>query len=134
RRIRSGHGIARRMTIGTLSSGVTRALGYRAAGASSGIKRHSGQGEAPLDLALIVSERPASAAAVFTTNRAQAAPVVLSRRHLQRSAGTARAIVVNSGCANACTGDEGMAAAVEMADATARLVGCAPEEVLVAST
>ena len=52
---------------------------------------------------------PATAAAVFTTNRAQAAPVLVSREHLARSGGVARAIVVNSGCANACTGDDGPA-------------------------
>ena len=122
------------MTTGTLSSGVTTALGFTAAGVGVGIKRQTGQSQLPLDLALIVSDRPATAAAVFTTNRAQAAPVILSRDHLERSAGTARAIIVNSGCANACTGDEGMNVAIEMAGETARLLGCAAEEVLVAST
>jgi glutamate N-acetyltransferase/amino-acid N-acetyltransferase len=122
------------MTIATLSSGVTRALGFRAAGVSAGIKKYSGHGDPPLDLAVIVSDRPASAAAVFTTNRAQAAPVTLSRRHLEQSGRTARAIIVNSGCANACTGDDGMLVAQEMAAETAKLLGCAAEEVLVAST
>ena len=122
------------MTTGTPSSGVTTALGFTAAGVGAGIKRQTGRSELPLDLALIVSDRPATAAAVFTTNRAQAAPVILSRDHLERSAGTARAIIVNSGCANACTGDEGMNVAIEMAGETARLLGCAAEEVLVAST
>jgi len=121
------------MTIGP-TSGVTKPLGFRAAGVSVGIKRHSGQSEPPLDLALIVSDTPATAAAVFTTNRAQAAPVIVSRDHLERSEGTARAIIVNSGCANACTGDAGMTAAVDMAAETARLLGCVAEEVLVAST
>jgi glutamate N-acetyltransferase/amino-acid N-acetyltransferase len=122
------------MTIGTISSGVTKPLGFRAAGVSVGIKRHSGQSEPPLDLALIVSDTPATAAAVFTTNRAQAAPVIVSRDHLERSEGTARAIIVNSGCANACTGHAGMTAAIDMAGETARLLGCVAEEVLVAST
>jgi glutamate N-acetyltransferase/amino-acid N-acetyltransferase len=121
------------MTI-AINSGVTKALGFRAAGVSAGIKKHSGQGDPPLDLAVIVSDRPASAAAVFTTNRAQAAPVTVSRRNLEQSHGTARAIVVNSGCANACTGDDGLAAAVEMGAETARLLGCPAEQVLVAST
>ena len=81
-----------------------------------------------------MSDTPATAAAVFTINKAQAAPVVVSREHLSRSGGTVRAVVVNSGCANACTGDEGMNAAREMAAETARLVGCPVEQVLVAST
>jgi glutamate N-acetyltransferase/amino-acid N-acetyltransferase len=122
------------MTIAIASSGVTKALGFRAAGVSAGIKRHAGTAEPPLDLALVVSDTPATAAAVFTTNRAQAAPVIVSREHLERSDGTARAIIVNSGCANACTGDEGMKVALDMAAETARLVGCAAEQVLVAST
>jgi glutamate N-acetyltransferase/amino-acid N-acetyltransferase len=71
---------------------------------------------------------------VFTTNLVQAAPVVLSREHLARSRGSTRAIVINSGCANACTGDEGMKVAREMAAETARVVGCPIEQVLVAST
>jgi glutamate N-acetyltransferase/amino-acid N-acetyltransferase len=118
----------------TVSSGVTKALGFKAAGVSAGIKRHAGQSEPPLDMALIVSDTPATAAAVFTTNRAQAAPVIVSRDHLERSEGTARAIIVNSGCANACTGAEGMNVALETAAETARLLGCVAEEVLVAST
>ena len=77
---------------------------------------------------------PATASAVFTTNRAQAAPVVVSLEHLARSGGMVRAIIVNSGCANACTGDEGMLVARDMAEETARLVGCPVEQVLVAST
>ena len=122
------------MTTGTISSGVTKALGFRAAGVSAGIKRHTGAADRPLDLALIVSDTSATAAAVFTTNRAQAAPVIVSRNHLERSDGRARAIVVNSGCANACTGTDGMRVALDMAGETARLLGCAAEEVLVAST
>ena len=109
--------------------GVTTPLGYRASGSSAGIKAGHG-----LDLALLVSDTPATAAAVFTTNRALAAPILVSREHLHASGGVARAIVVNSGCANACTGDEGFRAAREMAAETARLVGCSVAEVLVAST
>jgi glutamate N-acetyltransferase / amino-acid N-acetyltransferase len=115
-------------TVGHVTSGVTAPGGFRAAGIAAGIK------PAGLDLALIVSERPASAAAVFTVNRAQAAPILVCREHLSRSGGIAQAIVVNSGCANACTGDEGVQAARAMASETARLVGCTPEQVLVAST
>src|SRR5436309_15413548 len=96
-------------TVSTLRGGVTAARGFRAAGVAAGIKANGN-----LDLALLVADAPAHAAAVFTTNRAVAAPVVVSREHLSRSGGTARAIVVNSGCANACTGDEGMHAAREV--------------------
>ena len=109
--------------------GVTAPAGYFAAGVSCGIKA-SGKP----DLALVTSERTASAAAVFTTNRAQAAPILVSRVHVERSGGRARAVVVNSGCANACTGADGMAHATAMARQTAAAVGCRPEEVLVAST
>jgi glutamate N-acetyltransferase/amino-acid N-acetyltransferase len=116
-------------TLSTTPTGITVARGFRAAGVSAGIKANGN-----LDLALIVSETPANAAAVFTTNRAQAAPVLISLEHLKRSGGTARAIVVNSGCANACTGDEGMQVARAMAVETARLVSCPAEQVLVAST
>jgi glutamate N-acetyltransferase/amino-acid N-acetyltransferase len=111
-----------------ISGSVTAPRGFTAAGVSCGIKARG------LDLALIVSESPASAAAVFTTNLAQAAPVVISREHLQRSHGRARAVVVNSGCANACTGAEGMQNAIAMAHDTAAAVGCDASEVLVSST
>jgi glutamate N-acetyltransferase/amino-acid N-acetyltransferase len=110
-------------------SGVTVAAGFRAAGVSAGIKPANG-----LDLALIVSDTPAQAAAVFTTNRAQAAPILVSREHLEQSGSVASAIVVNSGCANACTGDAGLIAAREMAAETARLLHCPVDQVLVAST
>ena len=113
----------------TIASGVTSARGFRAAGVAAGIKANQA-----LDLALVVSETPARAASVFTTNRAVAAPVVVSREHLARSGGTARAIVINSGCANACTGEEGLTAARDMAAVTARHIGCPVEQVLVAST
>jgi glutamate N-acetyltransferase / amino-acid N-acetyltransferase len=111
------------------AGGISAAQGIRAAGVRAGIKTN---GEP--DLALIVSDAPARAAAVFTTNRAQAAPVIVSREHLARSGGVARGIVVNSGCANACTGDEGIQAARAMAAETARLLQCPVEQVLVAST
>jgi glutamate N-acetyltransferase/amino-acid N-acetyltransferase len=109
--------------------GVTTPRGFRASGASAGIKANRKP-----DLALVVSDTPAMAAAVFTTNRAQAAPILVCREHLRASGGVARAIVVNSGCANACTGDEGIRAAREMAAETAQLVSCSVAEVLVAST
>jgi len=116
-------------TIEAQAGGVATPRGYRTAGVSAGIKANGG-----LDLALLVSETPATAAAVFTLNRAQAAPVLISKEHLARSGGVARAVIVNSGCANACTGDAGLQAAREMASETARLAECAVEQVLVAST
>jgi glutamate N-acetyltransferase/amino-acid N-acetyltransferase len=116
-------------TVPTIAGGVTSPRGFRAAGIAAGIKASQA-----LDLALLVSDTDAQAASVFTTNRAVAAPVVVSREHLARSGGIARAIVVNSGCANACTGSDGMQAARDMAAETARLVSCPVEQVLVAST
>jgi len=116
-------------TVSTIAGGVTSPRGYRAAGVSAGIKANNG-----LDLALLVSDVPARAAAVFTTNLAIAAPVVVSRDHLARSGRIARAVIVNSGCANACTGEDGLQAARDMAAETAALVGCPAEQVLVAST
>ena len=112
-----------------MPGGVTAARGFRAAGVSAGIKANQG-----LDLALIVSDAPATAAAVFTLNKAQAAPVLVSKSHLMKSGGAARAIVVNSGCANACTGADGLQAAHDMAAETAALLHCPVEQVLVAST
>ena len=116
-------------TLQMIGGGISTAAGFSAAGVSAGIKANGKP-----DLALIVSDRPATAAAVFTTNKAQAAPVLVSRQHLTASNGVVRAIIVNSGCANACTGDAGLGVARGMAAETARLVGCAPEQVLVAST
>jgi len=112
----------------TISGGITAPAGFRAAGVSCGIKASG------LDVALIVPDTTASAAGLFTTNRAQAAPVVLSHRHLVQSGGQTQAIVVNSGCANACTGANGVEVARATAELVARRLRCAPEHVLVAST
>ena len=129
------------MTISTVpvdvrivEGGIAAPAGFRAAGVACGIKRASNPASPPLDLALITADEPVPAAAVFTTNRAVAAPVVVSQEHLGRSGGRAHAIVINSGCANACTGDAGMAVAREMARVTATAVGCEADHVLVAST
>ena len=108
-------------------------LGFRVAGVACGLKKRGGGGK-PLDLALIVSERRAVTAGVFTTNRFAAAPIVVCRDHLKRSLGQARGVVVNSGCANAATGAEGERRARAVAAAAARLLRCRPEEILVAST
>jgi len=111
-----------------VDGGITAPRGFRAAGVFCGIKSKG------LDLAMIVSDARASAAGVFTVNRAQAAPVVVSRRQLAASSGHATAVVVNSGCANACTGPDGMQHAEAMAARTATALGCGPSDVLVAST
>src|SRR3989304_1548361 len=106
----------------TIEGGVTAPGGFRAAGGSCGIK------DPRLAFAMIVPDGAASAAGLFTTSLAQAAPVVLSRQHLLQSGGLARAVVVNSGCANACTGVEGDAVARATADLAARERGCPPAQ------
>jgi glutamate N-acetyltransferase/amino-acid N-acetyltransferase len=106
---------------------VTFPRGFRASGIACGLKE-SGK----TDLALVVSDVPASVAGMFTQNRVVAAPVTLSRTVVR--GGSARATVVNSGNANACTGAQGAADAREMAALTAAEIGCAPAQVLVAST
>jgi len=110
-----------------ISGAVTAPQRFRAAGVTAGIKPSGSP-----DLALVVSDAPATAAGVFTTNRVQAAPVVVSREHL--AAGRARAIVCNSGNANCFTGSQGLANARRMAAVAAEALGVAPQEVLVAST
>ncbi len=116
-------------TVTRIEGGVTAPAGFRAAGVACGIKKTGA-----LDLALVVPDGLASAAGVFTTNLAEAAPVTLSREHLVRSGGRAAAVIVNSGCANACTGDRGMEVARGSAAAVAAAIGCGAEQVLVAST
>ncbi len=121
---------ASQITTIVIEGGVTAAAGFRSGAVHAGIKKAAGA----LDLAIIAADGVVSAAGIFTTNLAQAAPVLVSRQHLESTGGQAAAIIVNAGCANACTGDEGMANARRMASETARAVGCAPEQVLVAST
>ena len=113
-----------------IEGGVTAATGFRSAAVAAGIKKKAGA----LDLSIIAAQRPVAAAGIFTTNLAQAAPVLVSRRHLETTRGYAAAVVVNAGCANACTGADGMTNAERMAAETAAAVGCTPEQVLVAST
>jgi glutamate N-acetyltransferase/amino-acid N-acetyltransferase len=109
--------------------GVTSPRGFKAAGVRAGIKKNGNP-----DVAIIAANTIVSAAGVFTTNKAQAAPVLVSIEHLQTTGRKARAIVVNAGCANACTGEQGMADAREMAALTATALGCQPADVLVTST
>src|SRR5882672_2005757 len=113
-----------------VDGGITAPTGFRSAAVHCGIKATPGA----LDLAVIAVDTFASMAALFTTNLAQAAPVLVSKRHLEIIHGVGCAIVVNSGCANACTGADGLANATAMASETAVDLGCEPEQVLVAST
>jgi glutamate N-acetyltransferase / amino-acid N-acetyltransferase len=101
--------------------------GFKAAGISCGIKKGRQR-----DLALIVSETPCAAAGYFTKNKFAAAPVELCRKHLEM--GSARALIINSGCANACTGEKGLDDAVKMAKFAAEATGCAENDILVSST
>ena len=113
------------------NGGVTSAAGFVAAGVHAGFRKDPKR----LDLALVEAEGPVPAAGVFTQNVFCAAPVTVSRDHLgQDAAGVARAVVINSGVANAATGARGLEDAERMAALTAEAVGCAPEDVLVAST
>jgi glutamate N-acetyltransferase/amino-acid N-acetyltransferase len=102
--------------------------GYRLAGVYAGLKRNPNK----LDVALIVSDRPASAAGVYTQNLVFAAPVGLDRRRTPSAA--MRAIAINSGNANACTGERGDRDAARMAELAAEACGAKPEEALVLST
>jgi glutamate N-acetyltransferase/amino-acid N-acetyltransferase len=109
------------------TAGVTAPLGFQAAGIHCGIKKPG-----ILDLALIVSDITGPIAGVFTRNRVAAAPVILDRLHLRRHQG--RAILVNSGNANACTGARGLAAAKTMATAVAQCLSIPVHQVFVGST
>src|SRR5262245_55539858 len=86
------------------------------------------------DLLLVVADTPCTAAGVFTKNRVQAAPVLYDRDLLGRNSDRIRAVVANSGCANACTGDRGLADAHFMAELAANAAGVAADQVLVLST
>ncbi len=116
------------MSVPRPDRGVTAPQGFSASGTHCGLRA-----KAP-DLALITSDRDASAACVFTRNRVQAAPIAACREALLSSGGIARAIVANAGNANACTGEAGLQAARATASETARLLGVRADRVLVAST
>jgi len=109
------------------SGSVTSASGFLAGAVHAGIKS-----EDELDLAILCSEVPCKAAGVFTSNQIKSAPVILSQKNIAKR--RAQAVVVNSGCANACLGGQGLADARGMANLTAAKLGISPEEVLVAST
>jgi glutamate N-acetyltransferase/amino-acid N-acetyltransferase len=102
--------------------------GFTFAATACGLKKSG------LDLALLATDTAATAAAVFTTNRVQAAPVLVSREHLQKSDHKIRGVIVNSGNANCCTGPQGTAASRATAADLARSLGCRAEDILVCST
>ena len=110
---------------------VTAPAGFTANGVACGIKP-SGD----LDLAVVATAdaEPVSAAAVFTQNKMTAAPVIATSAHLALTGGRAAAVVLNSGCANAATGADGLADAEATCAGVAEALGCAPSEVLVCST
>ncbi|MCE5251885.1 bifunctional glutamate N-acetyltransferase/amino-acid acetyltransferase ArgJ [bacterium] len=110
-----------------IEGGVTAPAGFKAGTAECGIKTACRP-----DLMVIASDVPASCAGMFTSNRIKGAPVIVSRENVKH--GVARAIVANSGNANVCNGEDGIAAAVAMTGETARMLGCESSEILVAST
>ncbi|MEG6614075.1 bifunctional glutamate N-acetyltransferase/amino-acid acetyltransferase ArgJ [Pseudoclostridium thermosuccinogenes] len=110
-----------------IEGGVTAPKGFLAAGVACGLKK-----DGKKDLAIVYSEDPAAAAGVFTTNIVKGHSLQVTMEHIKN--GYAQAIVINSGNANACVGEQGMKDAREMAELTAQLLDCPPEDVLVGST
>lgn len=103
--------------------------GFKVAGVACGLKKTGA-----LDFALIVSDTPCTAAGVFTTNQVKAAPVLLDMERLKQNPDRIRAVAINAGCANACTGQQGLDNAHQTARWVAERLGCAEDEVLVMST
>ncbi len=122
--------MAQKTILSAIAGGtVTAPRGFLAGATHIGLK--AGAKDSP-DLGILYSQVPCTAAGVFTSSKIKAAPVILCQRHI--SDGKAQAIVVNAGCANACTGERGLDDAAEMAALAARKLGIAPQEALVAST
>ncbi len=118
----------RKMGINIIEGGVTAAKGFEAAAAAAGIKY-----EGRTDMALIYSEKPCKAAGTFTRNVVQAAPVKWDKAIVKEEK-RVQAVIINSGIANACTGEEGMGYCQETAEEAAKVLGVDSESVLVAST
>jgi glutamate N-acetyltransferase/amino-acid N-acetyltransferase len=110
---------------------VTAPKGFVAAGIACGIKA---SGDADLALVATADHEPVAVAGVFTANKATAAPVVTTKAHLEATGGRAVAVILNSGNANAATGQPGLDAAQATCDAVAESLGCSADEVLVCST
>lgn len=115
------------ITLDTQSQGVTYAKGFEAIGIQAGLKK-SGKH----DLALIYTKQKTAVAGTFTQNKVAAAPVYISKETV--ATGTAHAIISNSGCANACTGPQGLKDAYTMAYHTAQALACDPTDIIVGST
>lgn len=111
-----------------IKGGVTAAAGFQAAATAAGIKYQD-----RADMAMIYSEKPCVCAGTFTTNVVKAAPVKWDQKVVKNS-GSAQAVVINAGIANACTGEEGLSYCRQTAECAGELLGIAPEAVLVAST
>jgi glutamate N-acetyltransferase/amino-acid N-acetyltransferase len=111
----------------TIEGGVTAAKGFKACGVEAGIKYQNRR-----DLSMVVADQPATIAAVYTTNKVAAAPVQIDRE--RTVSGKAQAVVINSGCANACTGETGLKNAREMARLAGEALGIDETLVLVCST
>jgi glutamate N-acetyltransferase/amino-acid N-acetyltransferase len=112
---------------------TTQIAGFRVAGLEVGLRAHFGKDARP-DMALIVSDRPCSAAGVFTTNLVKAAPVLLGMERLAAAPEGIRAVLVNTASANACTGQQGLANARRSAELTEAALGLAAGSALVMST
>lgn len=108
---------------------ISHVPGFKVAGVHCGLKKND-----TLDFALIVSDTPCMAAGVFTTNQVKAAPVLVDMERLKRGAERFRAVAINTGCANACTGQQGIDNALQTARWVAERISCAEDEVLVMST
>ena len=118
------------MSIITVAQGgVNSPAGFVAGVAAAAIKKPGRP-----DMALVVSKRPSTAAAVFTRNQVVAAPVIVDRETMAQNAHHIRAVVANAGNANACTGEQGLANAREMQRLTAKSLNCKPAQILVLST
>lgn len=111
-----------------LNEGVTAPKGFLASGIHCGLKKNN----LKFDLALIYSEFPANAAGVYTKNKVKGAPIYITKEHLSNK--KAQAIIINSGNANTCTGDDGLAKAKRMAELQGKILKLKTTDVLVAST
>ena len=119
--------------IRAVEGGVTAAAGFKAAGIHAGFRKNPER----LDYALVVPDKPCPGAGVFTTNRFCAAPVQVSRANLSgadKGYGIIAGVSVNSGNANAATGETGLACARETCSIASQVIGCEPQQILVAST
>ncbi len=119
--------------IRAVEGGVTAAAGFKAAGIHAGFRKNPER----LDYALVVPDKPCPGAGVFTTNRFCAAPVQVSRANLggaDKGYGIIAGVSINSGNANAATGETGLACARETCNIASQVIGCEPQQILVAST